>query len=145
MLGLEMFINLPGGCVVAVRMSWERDLLGVMQAGCRWMGSRGGRLGGSIMSVFLTLSSPGTRGACRGGGGPGGPVALGMVAGAVAGVASGRAAGPSGIVAEMLKPVGEAGAGEVHDLVEKVISEGCIPAGWQEASLSICTRVKGML
>ena len=46
---------------------------------------------------------------------------------------SGKAAGPSGIVAEMLKPVGEAGAEEVPDLVENIISEGCIPTDWQES------------
>ena len=34
---------------------------------------------------------------------------------------SGKAAGPSGIVAEMLKPVGEAGALEVRDLIEDII------------------------
>ena len=48
-------------------------------------------------------------------------------------MASGKAAGPSGIVAEMLKPVGEAVAEEVRDLVENIISEGCIPTDWQES------------
>ena len=48
-------------------------------------------------------------------------------------MASGKAAGPSGIVAEMLKPVGEAGAVEVRDLTEDIISEGCIPTDWQES------------
>ena len=60
-------------------------------------------------------------------------------------MASGKAAGPSGIVAEMLKLVGEAGAEEVCDLVENIISEGCIPTDWQESSLSVCTRAKGLL
>ena len=47
----------------------------------------------------------------------------------------GKAVGPSGIVAEMLKPVGEAGAVEVHvrDLIEDIISEGCIPTDCQES------------
>ena len=48
-------------------------------------------------------------------------------------MASGKAAGPSGIVAEILKPVGEAGAVEVRDLIEDIISEGCIPTDWQES------------
>ena len=48
-------------------------------------------------------------------------------------MASGKAAGPSGIVAEMLKPVGEAGAVEVRDLIEDIILEGCIPTDWQES------------
>ena len=48
-------------------------------------------------------------------------------------MASGKADRPSGIVAEMLKPVGEAGAVEVHDLTEDIISEGCIPTDWRES------------
>ena len=48
-------------------------------------------------------------------------------------MASDKAARPSGIVAEMLKPVGEAGAEEVRDLVENIISEGCIPTDQQES------------
>ena len=47
-------------------------------------------------------------------------------------MACGKAAGPSGIVAEMLKPVWEAGTVEVRDLTEDIILEGCIPTGWQE-------------
>ena len=56
---------------------------------------------------------------------------------------SGKEAGPSGIVAEMPKPVGEAGAVEVHDLIEDIISEGCIPTD-RKTTLSICTRANGM-
>ena len=58
--------------------------------------------------------------------GPSEPVALEMITKAISKMASGKAAGPSGIVAEMLKPVGEAGAMEVRDLIEDIISEGCI-------------------
>ena len=47
-------------------------------------------------------------------------------------MASGKAAGPSGIVAEMLRPVGEAGAVKVLDHIEKNFSEGCIPIDRQE-------------
>ena len=68
-----------------------------------------------------------------------------MITKAITEMASSKAARPSGIVAEMLKLVGEAGAEEVCDLVENIISEGCIPTDWQKASLSICTRAKGML
>ena len=56
-------------------------------------------------------------------------------------MASGKAAGPSGIVAEMLKPLGEDGVAEVRDLIEDIISEGCIPIDWQESY----TRAKEML
>ena len=62
--------------------------------------------------------------------GPSEPINLEMITKAITKMASGKAAGPSGIVAEMLKPVGEAGAEEVRDLVEIIISEGCIPTDW---------------
>ena len=48
-------------------------------------------------------------------------------------MAYGKAAEPSGIVAEMLKPLGEAGVAEVRDLIEDIISEGCTPIDWQES------------
>ena len=50
--------------------------------------------------------------------GPSEPITLEMITKAISKMASGKAAGPSGIVAEMLKPVGEAGAVEVRDLIE---------------------------
>ena len=46
---------------------------------------------------------------------------------------SGKAAGPSGIVAEMLKSVGEDGTVKMCDLIENIISERCIPTDWQES------------
>ena len=58
-------------------------------------------------------------------------------------MASGKAAGPSDIVAEMLKPVGEAGAVEVPDLIEDIISEGCIPTDWQESFIVNLYKGKG--
>ena len=58
-------------------------------------------------------------------------------------MASGKAARPSGIVAEMLKPVGEAGAVEVRDLIEDIISEGCIPTDWQESFIVNLNKGKG--
>ena len=73
--------------------------------------------------------------------GPSGPITLEMITKAISKIASGKAAGPSGIVAEMLKPVGEAGAVEEGDLIENIIPEGSIPTD----SLSICTSAKGML
>ena len=65
--------------------------------------------------------------------GPSEPITLEMITKAITKMASGKAAGPSGIVAEMLKSVGEAGAEEVRDLVKNIISEGCIPTDWQES------------
>ena len=75
--------------------------------------------------------------------GPSEPITLEMITKAITKMASGKAAGPSGIVAEMLKPVGEAGAEEVRDLVENIISEGCIPTDWQESFIVNLYKGKG--
>ena len=66
-----------------------------------------------------------------------------MITKAISKIASGKAAGLSGIVAEMLKPIGEAGAVEVHDLIEDIISEGCIPTDWQESFIVNLYKGKG--
>ena len=65
-----------------------------------------------------------------------------MITKAITKMASGKAAGPSRIVAEMLKPVGEAGAEEVRDLVENII-EMCIPTDWQESFIVNLYKGKG--
>ena len=75
--------------------------------------------------------------------GPSEPITLEMITKAISKMASGKAAGPSGIVAEMLKPVGEAGAVEVRDLIEDIISEGCIPTDWQESFIVNLYKRKG--
>ena len=67
--------------------------------------------------------------------GPSEPITLEMITKAITKMASGKAAEPLGIVAEMLKPVGEAGAEEVRDLVENIMSMGCIPTERQESLL----------
>ena len=61
------------------------------------------------------------------------PTTLEIITKAITKMASGKAEGPSGIIAEMLKPVGEAGALEVCDLGENIISEGFIPTDWKES------------
>ena len=68
---------------------------------------------------------------------------LEMITKAISKMASGKAAGPSGIVAEVLKPVGESGAEEVRDLIEDIISEGCIPTDWQESFIVNLYKGKG--
>ena len=75
--------------------------------------------------------------------GPIEPNTLEMITKAINKMASGKAAGPSGIVAEMLKPLGEAGVAEVRDLVEDIISEGCIPIDWQESYIVNLYKDKG--
>ena len=75
--------------------------------------------------------------------GPSEPITLEMITKAISKMASGKAAGPSIIVAEMLKPVGEAGAVEVRDLIEDIILEGCIPTNWQESFIVSLYKGKG--
>ena len=45
----------------------------------------------------------------------------------------GKNAGPSGIIAEMLKAVGEEGVELVRKLAEAVFSNGMTPVGWEES------------
>ena len=75
--------------------------------------------------------------------GPSEPITLEMITKAISKMASGKAARPSGIFTEMLKPVGEAGAVEVRDLIEDIISEGCIPTDWQESFIVNLYKGKG--
>ena len=75
--------------------------------------------------------------------GPSEPITLEMITKAITKMASGKAAGPSGTVTEMLKLVGEAGAEEVSDLVENIISEGCIPTAWHESFIVNLYKGKG--
>ena len=75
--------------------------------------------------------------------GPSEPITLEMITKAISKMASGKAAGPSGIVAEMLKPVGESGAVEMRDLIEDIISEGCIPTDWEESFIVSLYKGKG--
>ena len=75
--------------------------------------------------------------------GPSEPITLEMITKTINKMASGKAAGPSGIVAEMLKPLGEAGVAEVRDLIEDIISEGYIPIDWQESYIVNLYKGKG--
>ena len=75
--------------------------------------------------------------------GPSESITLEMITKAINKMASGKAAGPSGIIAEMLKPLGEAGVAEVRDLIEDIISEGCIPIDWQESYIVNLYKGKG--
>ena len=77
--------------------------------------------------------------------GPSEPITLEMITKAISKMASGKAAGPSGIVAEMLKPVGEAGAVEVRISLRTSSRRDAFQLTGRKASLSICTRAKEML
>ena len=75
--------------------------------------------------------------------GPSEPITLEMITKVINKMASGKAARLSCYVAEMLKPVGEAGAEEVRDLDENIISEGCIPTDRQESFIVNLYKDKG--
>ena len=127
--------------VVTIRMSWERNLLRMMQAEESKKEAWKEHYERLLNVEFpwnpedLSEESPVE--------GPSEPITLEMITKAITKMASGKAAGPSGIVAEMLKPVGEAGAEEVRDLVENIISEGCIPTDWQESFIVNLCKGKG--
>ena len=73
--------------------------------------------------------------------GPSEPITLEIITKAISKMASGKAARASGTVTE--KPVGKADAVEVHDLIEDIISEGCIPTDWQESFIVNLYKGKG--
>ena len=77
--------------------------------------------------------------------GPSEPITLEMITKAISKMASGKAAGPSGIVAEMLKPVVEAGAVECVISLRTSSRRDAFQLTGRKASLSICTRAKEML
>ena len=76
---------------------------------------------------------------------PSEPITLEMITKAIITMAPGKAAGPSGIVAEMLKPVGEAGAEKCVILLRTSSQRDAFQLTGTKASLSICTRAKGVL
>ena len=71
------------------------------------------------------------------------PNTLKMITKANIKMASGKAAGPSGFVAEILKPVREAIGVYVGDLIEGIISGVCIPTDWQESFIVNLYKGKG--
>ena len=77
--------------------------------------------------------------------GPSEPITLEMITKAISKMASGKAAGPSGIVAEMLKPVGEAAQWRCVLSLRTSSRRDAFQLTGRKASLSICTRAKGML
>ena len=58
-----------------------------------------------------------------------------MITKVITKIASGKAAGPPWIAPEVRKPDSEAGAIEVREHIEDIISGGSIPTDWQERAL----------
>ena len=62
---------------------------------------------------------------------------------AVAEMSIGKVAGPSGIIAEMIKPTGEFGVSLIRQLIEAIIYEGKIPSDWHESYIVGLYKGKG--
>ena len=75
--------------------------------------------------------------------GPSEQITHDMVAKAIKKMSLGKAAGPSGIVAEMLKPTGDAGVTLICELFEAIVREGHIPADWEESYIVSLYKGKG--
>jgi exonuclease III len=75
--------------------------------------------------------------------GPSEEITSKMISNAINKMGMGKAAGPSGIVAEMLKPTGEAGIALVKDLVEAIVRVGHMPKEWQESYIVSLFKGKG--
>jgi hypothetical protein len=55
----------------------------------------------------------------------------------------GKAAGPSGILIEMVKVGGHSVVNAITDLINRIISEECIPADWKDSIIINCYKGKG--
>jgi len=75
--------------------------------------------------------------------GPSEQITLEMISRAVQKMGMNKAAGPSGIVAEMLKPSGNAGIRLIRDLIEAIILEERIPSEWEESYIVSLYKGKG--
>ena len=75
--------------------------------------------------------------------GPSVPITDALIAKAIAKMSLGKAAGPSGIIAEMIKPTGETGVSLIRELIEAIISEGKIPSDWQDSYIVSLYKGKG--
>ena len=70
-------------------------------------------------------------------------ITVDMVRSAIARMKLGKAAGPSGIVAEMLKASGEAGARLIADLANAMIKNGDAPTDWESSFIINIYKGKG--
>ena len=77
--------------------------------------------------------------------GPPIPITIDMVKKAISKMKSGKAAGPSGIVVEMIKAAGDAGATMIPDLATAIIRDGKSQLTGSKVSLSAFTRARVML
>ena len=57
---------------------------------------------------------------------------------------AGKAPGPSGIVVEMIRAVGDMGASMIRDLAAAVLLDGKVPSVWEQSFIVCLYKGKGM-
>ena len=75
--------------------------------------------------------------------GPPIPITIDMVKKAISKMKSSKAAGPSGIVVEMIKAAGDAGATMIRNLATAIIHDGKVPTDWEQSFIVCLYKGKG--
>ena len=66
-----------------------------------------------------------------------------MVKKAISQMKAGKAPGPSGIVVEMIRAVGDMGASMIRDLAAAIICDGKVPSDWEQSFIVCLYKGKG--
>ena len=74
--------------------------------------------------------------------GPPIPITIDIVKKAISQMKAGKAPGPSGIVVEMIRAVGDMGASMIRDLAAAIIRDGKVPSDWEQ-SFIVCLHNLG--
>ena len=69
--------------------------------------------------------------------GPPIPITIDMVEKAISQMKAGKAPGPSGMVVEMIRAVGDIGASMICDMAAAIIRDGKVPSDWEQ-SFNVC-------
>ena len=75
--------------------------------------------------------------------GPPTPITIDMVKKALSQTKAGKALGPSGIVVEMIRAVGDMGASMIRDLAAAIIRDGKVPSDWEQNFIVCLYKGKG--
>ena len=75
--------------------------------------------------------------------GPPIPITIDMVKKAISQMKAGKALGPSGIVVEMIRAVGDMGASMIRDLAAAIIRDGKVPSDWEQSFIVCLYKGKG--
>ena len=75
--------------------------------------------------------------------GPPIPITIDMVKKAISQMKAGKASGPSGIMVEMIRAVGDMGASMICDLAAAIIGDGKVPSNWEQSFIVCLYNSKG--